>query len=330
MQPGAYGVPRGVLVYAVLSLLASPFGCQEPFAEDRHDLASFRVAGVSASTDDDGNTTLSAAVWSGLGPYHDTLPQLAWSTSGSLATGQGATMAVDFPGAVELTVTSDATSESARLDLDQSVTPPAIQGFSRLAVDLDIAQIADPVDDRLAVAPTEDAPIAVGSAARLHLDVPDDTTVRWMATGGQFAELDSHTTDWFAGTAVLDDNEVESTALVDPGIYTLLALVYDQAGANSWYWLDVAVDVDSPLLYTGGRLFPVDAEPADGPWFADVVESAEPAGLALANLREPGDAEAALCGSPSGASFEFGRVAEGWCTRADVVGRTVRVDGAVR
>jgi len=318
-----------VLVFA-FSLLATPFGCQEPFAEDRHDLASFRVAGVSAATDEDGNTTLSASVWSGLGPYHDTLPQLAWATSGALDTGQGATMAVDFPGSVDLSASAAEVSESARLDLDHAVSPPAIDGFSRLTVDLDIARIADPVDDRLAVQPTDDVPIAVGSAARLHLDAPDDTTVRWMATGGQFAELDSHTTDWFAGTAVLDDNEVDTTALIDPGIYTVFALVYDQAGANSWYWLDVAVDVDSALLYTGGRLFPVDAEPAEGPWFADLEESAVPAGLALVNLRAPGDGEAELCGSPAGASFEFGRLAEGWCTRADVVGHAVRVEGTIR
>lgn len=330
MQRVGPGVAAPVLIFAAVALFATPFGCQEPFAEDRHDLASFRVAGVSAATDEDGDTTLSAAVWSGLGPYHDTLPQLAWSTSGDLATGQGATMAVDFPGAVELTASSGDAVEAARLDLDHAVAPPVVAGFTRLAVDLDIAQVADPVDERLAVEPTEDAPIAVGSAARLHLDVPDDTTVRWMATGGQFSELDSHTTDWFAGTAVLDDNEVDSTDLIDPGIYTLLALVVDQAGANAWYWLDVAVDVDSPLLYTRGRLFPVDAEPSDGPWFADVVESDDPAGLALSNLRAPGDSEVAVCASAAGAGFDFGPVADGWCTRADVVGRSVRVEGTVR
>ena len=319
-----------MLVFAAFSLLATPFGCQEPFAEDRHDLATFRVAGVSAATDEDGNTTLSASVWSGLGPYHDTLPQLAWSTSGDLATGEGATMPVDFPGSVGLTATSGDASESARLDLDHAVTPPAVAGFTRQAVDLDITQLADPVDARLAVEPGDDVPIAVGSAARLHLDAPDGTTVRWMSTGGQLSELDRDTTDWFAGTAVLDNNEVDTTAPIDPGIYTILALVYDQAGANSWYWLDVAVEVDSSLLYTRGRLFPVDAEPAAGAWFADVVESDDPAGLALSNLREPGDNEVAVCASFPGEGFDFGPLADGWCTRAAVAGQTIRVEGTIQ
>lgn len=312
------------------SLCANLFGCQEPFTEDRHDLGTFRIAGVAAATDPDGATTLTAAVWSGLGPWHDTLPDLAWTAGEQSATGEGAVLAVDLPGSIGLTAASSEGTETARLDLDHAVTPPVIAGFTRAAVDLDIAQITDPIADRLAVGPTDDAPIAVGSAVRLSLDVPDDVTVHWMATGGQFAELDAHSTDWFAGTAILDDNEVDSTAAIDPGIYTFLALAFDSAGANSWLWLDVAVETDGLLLYTGGRIFPVDADAGAGPWNADVVESNEPAGLALEDLRAPTDAQVALCGNPADAPFDFAHVAEGWCARTDVVGTTVTLEGEVR
>ena len=312
------------------TLGASLYGCQEPFAEDRHDLAAFRIAAVSAETDGDGVSTLTAAVWSGLGPWHDTMPTLDWSSAGERATGEGAVLSIDFPGSVDLTASSADATETARLDLDHAVVPPVIAGFTRQAVDLDISRLADPVDDRAAVTPTDDVPIAVGSAVRLTLDVPDDIVVHWMATGGQFSELDTHTTDWFAGTAVLKDNAVDSTASIDPGIYTLLALAFDSAGANSWFWLDVAVETDGPMLYPAGRIFPVEAEPGGGPWTADIAESADPAGVALENLRAASDSQVALCGNDADAPFDFGHVAEGWCARSDVIGQSVRLDGEVR
>ncbi|MSP54896.1 MAG: hypothetical protein EXR69_04725 [Myxococcales bacterium] len=327
-------------------LLAVPLGCQAPFVEDRRDLASMRVAGISANTEASGTTRLRAAVWSGLGAWHDVPPDLLWTDAtdpAATATGQSAGLEIELPGSVQLTATSAdssaiSASESARIDVQSSAVTPTIDGFSRATVNLDISQISDSIADREAVVPGDDAPVPAGGAARLTLGVAEGLTVHWMATGGQFAELDRRTTDWFAGTAVLDrDNEVESTTPAEPGIYTILALAFDGLGNNTWFWLDVAVDVEGPLLYTHGRILVTDsAEPVDGslqgPFAATVAEADGTAGITLGAISAVNDATGSpeLCGNTAGVAFDFGPMAEGWCARADVAGRTVVLDGEIR
>ncbi len=330
-----------LLVPALLALSA----CQEPFAEDRHDLASFRIAAVGGALAEDASVRVHAAVWSGLGPYHDTLPSLDWSSDTLAASGPDASLAVTYPARVGLVASNGEASETAALDLAAAPVPIAtsgfIPGFTRRAVALDIAQVTDPIAERLAVEPGDDVPIAVSSAVRLTYEVPEDVTVHWMGTGGTFAELDAHSTDWFAGDVVLDDNEIDSTSTIDPGVYNLLALAFDGAGNTSWMWIDVAVGVEGPLLYTdgsasdgaggpGGRIFPVDAEPMSGVLAADVVEDDSPAGIALENVRvaaAPPDGG----GDPAANSAcTLAALAEGGCTRADIVGTTLTVQGEVR
>lgn len=325
-------------------LLALPLGCQAPFAEDRRDLASFRIAGINANTDASGSTQLRAAVWSGLGAWHDIPPDLVWADAKDptvTATGQAASIAVTLPGAVDLTAISAddsaiSGSESARLDLQSGGVTPLVDGFSRAAVDLDISQIGDPISDRMALAPGEDVPIPAGGAARLSLEVADGLNVHWMATGGQFAELDYRTTDWFAGTAVFDtENTVETTTTAEPGIYTLLALVYDGVGNNTWFWLDVAVDVDGPLVYTNGRILLSDSADdggSQGPFSVEIAEADSTAGFTLAAVALVDDASASpeLCGTGAGVPFDFGPMAEGWCSRSDMIGQTVVLDGEIR
>lgn len=323
---------------AVLLLLFGAAACQEPFAEDRHDLASFRIAGVQAATGADGATALRAAVWSGLGAYHDAVPTLAWSAGDAVAEGQGASMSLDFPAAVDLRASDAAgAAETARLDLGAApvgIDVGAFQpGVTRRAVDLDITRVADPIADRQAVEPGADEPVPPGGAMRLALDLPDDVTVHWMGSGGQFAELDAHTTDWFAGTATFDShNVVEATTEADPGVYTLLALAFDGAGNQGWMWMDVAVGLDGPALYTAGRIFPVDAEPMTGALSVQVQQADAAAGIALAAPTVVADSAAspALCGVDAGQPFVFDGLVEGLCARPELVGQTVVVDGEVR
>ena len=52
--------------------------CAEPFPADRHDLLGFRIAALGTK---DG--IASAAVWSGLGLWHERSPQLIWSVNGT-------------------------------------------------------------------------------------------------------------------------------------------------------------------------------------------------------------------------------------------------------
>lgn len=323
---------------ASILLLLGAAACQQPFAEDRHDLASFRIAAVQASTGGDGATALRAAVWSGLGAYHDAVPTLAWSADGATTAGQGATLALSFPASVTLDA-SDSTgaAESAQLDLAAAPTAldagPFIAGVTRRAVELDITRAGDPIADRAAVEPGADTSVPPGGAVRLALDLPDDVTVHWMGNGGQFAELDAHSTDWFAGTATFDsDNVVESTTEADPGVYTLLALAFDGGGNNGWLWVDVAVGLDGPALYTAGRIFPVDAEPMAGALSVRVDAAELPAGVALSGAAPVADAAAspALCGQSAGAPFDFAGLVEGVCARGDLSGQTVVVEGEVR
>ncbi len=333
------------LVLPALLSFWSLLACQDPFAEDRHDLASFRIAGVSGSTDASGSTRLRAAVWSGLGAWHDVPPVLGWSAPGDTtvtALGEDATLAFAVPGSVDLTAeaatgSAEVGTETAQLDLAAGAVAPPISGFVREAVDLDITHIGDPIATREAVAPTSDVPVVPGSAVRLTLGVADGTTVHWMGTGGQFAELDYRTTDWFAGTATFSSsNAVTSTTNIDPGVYTLLALVIDGAGDNSWYWIDVDVDdaaTPGPMLYTAGRILPVDlTEPSAGFYAATVAEAASTAGVTLTNVAPVADASAspALCGNDAGAAFDFGPMVEGWCPRGDMIGHSVVLNGEIR
>lgn len=319
--------------------------CQEPFAEDRHDLASFRIAAVAGTLAEAGGVQVHAAVWSGLGPYHDTLPSLDWSSDTLAATGQDAALAVTYPARIGLVASDGDATETAALDLAAAPVPIAtsgfIPGFTRRAVALDIAQVTDPIADRLAVEPGDDAPIAVSSAVRLTFEVPEGVTVHWMGTGGTFAELDAHSTDWFAGDVVLDDNEIDSTSTIDAGVYNLLALAFDGVGNTAWMWIDVAVGLDGPLLYTdgsdsdgvggpGGRIFAVDAEPMSGVLAVDVVQDDGAAGIALENVRVA-DAPADGGGDPAASpACTLAGLAEGGCTRADLVGTTLTVQGEVR
>ena len=329
-----------LLVQACFALSA----CQEPFAEDRHDLASFRIAAVGGTLDEDASVQVHAAVWSGLGPYHDTLPSLDWSSDSLAASGQDAALAVAYPARINLVASSGDATETAALDLAAAPVPIAtsgfIPGFTRRAVDLDISRVVDPIADRLAVEPGDDVPIAVSSAVRLTVEAPEDVTVHWMGTGGTFSELDAHTTDWFAGDVVLDDNELDSTSTIDPGVYNLLALAFDGAGNTSWMWIDVAVGLDGPLLYTdgsesdgvggpGGRIFPVEAQPMSGALAVDVVEDDGAAGIALQNVRAA-DASSDGADPAAGAACTLAALAEGSCTRADLVGTTLTVHGEVR
>lgn len=312
-----------------LTLLAA--ACQDPFAESRHDLSSFRIVGVSAAPAAAGTLELRAFAFSGYGMWWEAAPEVAWSAGGLTASGPRATLAATPPVDVELTVTApDGRQESAVLALDALPAPPTLEGFTRARVELGVEDAGRPIEERAAVAAGEDGVIDPGGAARLGaVGVADDVVVRWMATGGQFAELDAHTTDWFAGTATLDDGEVEATTTLEPGVRTVVGLALDGAGGNRWGAVDVAVGLDGAFLDVGGRLFPVDAAEGEaGLWSVELASDDGPAGVRLIGAAPAEDASAGegVCGLPAGEPFDFAALAEGWCARDEVVGARVVVE----
>ena len=317
-------------------MLSSPLllllvACQDPFPEDRHDLAGFRLVAVQATPVDTG-LAVRAFVYSGLGMWHLAPPEVTWTAGSATATGPTATLPVTTPVDIEVVATDGVSTESGIYRLAADPVPPVVSSWTRATVPLTIDDVVTPIDERAAIAVGVDAPVAPGDGLRLALSVREpDTTTHWMSTAGDFAELDATTTDWFAGTAVLDDNEIESTVMLDGGVQSVVALTFDGAGGNSWLTLDAAVAVLGSRLLVGGRVFPVDAEPGDGLWAVTPVATDDAAGIALTDVSPVDDsslAEAA-CGLPAATPFDFDTLAEGWCGRDDVVGARLVVRGEV-
>lgn len=322
----------------LLALVAA--GCQQPFAEDRHDLASFRIAAVRADPGvEEGDLTLSAFVYSGHGLYHDTLPTLTWTVGDTTVTDARPTVQVTWPVSITLTASDDAGhTEQAVLDLAAAPTPPLFAGLTRGATDLTLDDIGAPITDRAAHLSGEDVAIAAGGALRLALDMIDDgdRTTHWMGTGGQYAEIDAMTTDWFAGTATLDDGEVEESAPLTDGVWPLVALTFDGVGGNTWTYVDAVVGIAGPFLHVDGRVFPVaSAEAGEGWWAATLTAADNLTGIMLEDVTpalDPAtdpDAPPPLCGQVPGVVFDVALLAEGLCTRGDVVGARVVVYGTV-
>ena len=84
-----------------LPLILGLAACQEPFSVNRRELGPFRIAAVGVV---DG--VASAALWSGLGLYHDERPSLTWTLDGA-PLGEGFDVAVPAEGGqLGLTVTA--------------------------------------------------------------------------------------------------------------------------------------------------------------------------------------------------------------------------------
>ena len=93
----------------ILVLLSA---CQEPFAEDRHDLSTFRIVAMTGTRD-----TPSATLWSPAGLWHQPLPALSWSW-------------VDD--AVHLDTTdADGNFESSSFTVEPGAVVPTLNGITR-------------------------------------------------------------------------------------------------------------------------------------------------------------------------------------------------------
>lgn len=338
----------------LLPLLAPLGACQEPFAEDRHDLASFRIVGV-ASEVGPGGLGVRPFAWSGQGAWYDVPNSYCLGPDGG-----GEATCADSPEALRVTLPEEATwpldldlevttgegaVELADVHLDDAPAPPILGDITREGLPLGAADALLPIDERAAVT-TTGAVTGVAAAGGLRLSAPIEAggaapVVRWMGTGGYFAELDDHTTDWYAAELVVDDDEIDSTTPLESGIYPLVALVLDGKGGNTWGFVDVAVDWSGPLLLVGGRLLPFAegaAPPTDpaheGWWSLSLALADTPTGLAvteaLALSGDPfaeGTAEPGPCDDAEDPGRGLDALAISACTRADIVSAPLLVRG---
>ena len=315
-------------------LLYALIACQAPFAEDRHDLASFRIAAASAH--DDGVTTaLRAFIWSGRGAWHPTAPRVVWTltTADGAQTVEGARVDVPVTGLLGIALeASDDDGHVERATVDPAQGELMVDDWTRSTVSLTGKDAAQPIEARAAAALGEGDTAAPDGALRLSVTPSGPATVHFMATAGHFAEIDPTTTDWFAADVTLDDGELVAHTPLAAGVYPLAALAFDGVGNNAWTWIDAAVD-PGPTLRVDGRILPVDLplDPAgEGLWSATFTPTDDVLGFRLDDLAlvDTPDSDAA-CGQPAGALLDLGALAEGACGRDELEGRRVTLLGEV-
>ncbi|MBK9364721.1 MAG: hypothetical protein IPN01_00130 [Deltaproteobacteria bacterium] len=306
-----------------LPLLLGLAACQEPFSVNRRELGPFRIAAVGVV---DG--VASAALWSGLGLYHDERPSLTWTLDGA-PLGEGFDVAVPAEGGqLGLTVTApdggvyvaEVTARAA------PIAPPSV---TRAAVDLSGA--VDLAARRDVLAESVSGSVAEGEATRLGLTGVgvEELTWRWMSAGGlgSLLELDPGVADVLAEELEFEDGVLLNRSPTGPGLYPQLVLGLDGLGGNLWVWADAAIGVTTPLLRHEGRLIPADAEAPPGLVAGTVALSDDLVGLTLIDVAPATEDDIAgtflSCAPSPGEPFRLQWLAEGRCLREDLDGERV-------
>jgi hypothetical protein len=317
----------GPLLLGSLALI----GCNPEFDVHRRVLGPYRVAGVGVEKrlGEDCPRAV-AAIWSGQGPYHDEVLDLAWTLEGDpLGEGQG--VAVCGQGELELEATApDGTLHRARVD----VSVPAFAWSPAREVLSVPADVSTEFREELTGDGETDA-ADTDQMVRVTLeDLPDTHEVRWMTPtdGGHALALPGGRADLLALSLELDDGRVEaSSPLADcPGcILGHLALAIDGTGSNVWGWVEAAYGVESPLVRHEGWLLEADlGEEARYATATLVSDDASPRGFRLESVEaleealvDPGMLQVG-CGV-AGFPFELDWLVEGRCTRSQVAGQRV-------
>lgn len=327
---------------SVLPLLLVLPACDADFDVARGDLGPFRVAALGAREGADGGMVAAAAVWSGLGLYHEQAPTLSWTLDGE-PLGEGWEVALPAAGELGLSATSpDGELREAKV---QIAAPPPALTVSRgawapgddLSLEARRAVEAEAVDGR---APE-------GEAARLALSFAEGAAAgghaaHWMLAEGRgtLLGLDALSADLLAEEIGWDDGEIETREAVAPGFFPTLALVLDGAGSNRWIWADAVIGGEEALVRHEGRLLPLEQEDAEsviaaatqsGWLLATLVEREDVLGVGLAEATALAEVDGApdlsaqdvLSCAPAGEPFRMAWVAEGRCARPDLLGARV-------
>lgn len=326
----------------VAAVLAT--ACDPNFTVAHGDLGPARIAGLGVTLGADGERVAAAALWSGLGLYHEAPPTLRWTLDGQ-DLGEGYDVVV--PGSGQLGLEATVAGGQALSAVVTVASPPPATALTRYGVDLgeDLSLTA-----RRAAAATEVADtVEGGQAARLSLSFLSDAaaaySTSWLLSEGRGTalEVDDTSADVLAEEITWDEGEVEQRLPVDAGLFHSLALIRDGAGSGAWVWADAAIGAPGSWLRHEGRLLALDQPDA-----AEVAAAASAAGWALVTLAESddeaglkvSDAVAApevdgqpdlssadrLACAPADAPFRLAWIAEGRCPRPDVIGAAVLLE----
>lgn len=315
-------------------------GCDPEFTVAREDLGPARIAALGCDLDAAGQRVARAAIWSGLGLYHEQSPALSWTLDGA-PLGEGYGVAVPDGETLGLVATMpDGTVLSGTVPV---ADPLAELSLLRASVDLgaDLSLEAR----QAAVVQDEELSAAEGQAQRLTLAMSGDTaalSTHWMLAQGVGSVLSEATlaADVLAEEIRWEDGAVVERLPLDPGLFPGLALVMDGAGANRWLWFDAAIGFDLPAVRHGGRILPllqadgetVAAEAAASGWIEATISAADdPAGMALIDAVASTAIEGApdlsgqdlLACAPPGEPFQLDWVVEGRCPLPELLGARV-------
>jgi len=332
-------------VLRLVSFLFVIAGCQEPFGSDRHDLEGDRIAAMAvdrAGVPGGEPITPRVALSVDSRPWFDEPVGLDWHwvgdddphTVADLEPGDDADGSGPAP---SLTVPEG--DGSVRLALVASFPSGRVR---RAFLDLERGEVhAGP---RLAgLSFTPDGPTAPGDVLEVEATLAEPQApvpmMRWMTVRGlgTFTEQDRLTTLWEAAEVVMDDEEVDSRDLLEPGPVTFLALAITEEGDNDFLAEDLWVGAAPTGAWTGsGRWLGTDVGPeAAGLWRGTLrADDDAPTGLRLEALaaatdlvgEDPYGTAALPCTPPVAGPFDPTWLLEGRCLRADLDGPSVVVE----
>ncbi|TNE92085.1 MAG: hypothetical protein EP330_02725 [Deltaproteobacteria bacterium] len=320
-------------------LLFLLIACQEPFAVDRHDLVGDRVAAIELHEEGTGLRPR-LALFDGGKPWSDAPPSLSWAfVSAGDDTAARGDLDVVATGASPLLEPTDgrlvlavdwASGEQRHvIDLDEAMAPPTVSDIVLSVVELDAAEAVDLSLETREAWPTTGADFVPAEGLAL-LEAPSESTVRWMATSGDFLELANDQTHWWPGSMVRDEDELESVEPGEAGTVTVVAAAV--AEGVRFTAADVHVDLPGDGLFTpSGRWIPTDTAVVGGLVQGTLeADDGAPSGVRLVVIgavdanTDPGTAT--LCAEPHAGPFDPNWLLDGTCLRNEVVGATVVVE----
>ncbi|MCB9670304.1 MAG: hypothetical protein H6734_12580 [Alphaproteobacteria bacterium] len=236
-------------------------GCQEPFGLDRHDLRGFRIAALTAHVEGGRVFPRVAMVVDG-NLYADSPVDLQWGwveregDAVTLETFEATGPAPVLPiRAARLALVARYGDQEARAELaidDQVAVSPRLEMLALPENVQDIGPADLELENRSSWAGDGQPSVDPGGFARFRvLGAPDGARARFMGTAGEFWELDAFTTDWAAGSLTIDDEEVVERVVLEPGPFTILALLLDAGSGVAA--LDGFVGTPEAGSWTRGR-----------------------------------------------------------------------------
>ncbi len=349
-------MPRRIV--SIAAALAVLVACRTPFGTDRHDLVGFRVVGVEADLTSASSVSARAVVLVDGHLWSDAAPELRWYwlpgedpasevdgiaiDAPADAVGPRADLALPdaLPAALGLVaIAPDGEVDRAFLELSaDAVSLPSMSGLELGELPLTVATVDGPdldVDARRALATTPATRVPDGGFARLTVlfagEVDPAVVVRWMAVDGvgTFLELEPLITDLADGTLVLDGEDLDAAEPESAEMVSVVALAIGGLGVNRIGVFDLPIgEGPAGLTTSAGRFLPADDDIAAGTYLVELAEDdAAPSGVRVATVAPLGadDPPDLPCGASVGAPFDPSWLADGRCTRAEVVGVPLRV-----